>query len=59
MLGVLVFLFISTFPRFTSSCELHESGEEIAVSIRPAMVKAIRKYQQENGFLPEKVFMFR
>ena len=55
-----VFVIISSFSRFTSSCELHEAGQEIAVSIRPAMMKALRKYKEQNkNNLPERVFMFR
>ena len=45
--------------RFTSNCEFHESGQEYAIAIRPAMMKALRKYKEENGYMPEKVFMFR
>ena len=57
----LVFLLItSSFIRFTSSCNLHEdSGQEITNNIRPAVMKALRKYREVNGYLPEKVFMFR
>ena len=60
LLGLLGFLIISSFSRFTSSCELHETGQEIAVSIKPAMMKALRRYKEENkGNLPEKVIMYR
>ena len=55
----LVFIIILILIRFTSSCEFHESGQEYANSIRPAMMKALRKYKEENGYMPEKVFMFR
>ena len=57
----LVFLLITlSFIRFTSSCNLHEdSGQEITNNIRPAVMKALRKYREVNGYLPEKVFMFR
>ena len=53
LLGLLGFDIISSFTRFTSSCELHETGQEIAVSIKPAMMKALRRYKEE------KVIMYR
>ena len=56
----LVFLLvISSVPRFTSSCALHESGQEITTNIRPTVFKALRKYKEANGYPPEKIFMFR
>ena len=57
--GALVATLNDSFTRFTSSCEFHEVGQEISKSIRPAIMKALRKYKEENGYLPEKVFMFR
>ena len=57
--GALVATLNDNFTRFTSSCDLHESGQELTSNIRPAMLKALRKYKEVNGYPPEKIFMFR
>ena len=60
VVGSLVFIpLLLSICRFISSCDLHEPGQELTSNIRPAMLKALRKYKEVNGYPPEKIFMFR
>ncbi len=34
-------------------------GQELADTLKVAFMQSIKKYQQANGFLPEKIFVFR
>lgn len=34
-------------------------GQELADTLKTAFLKSIRKYQEVNNFLPEKIFIFR
>jgi len=57
--GALVASLDDNFTRFTSSCDFHEPNMEISCTIAPSIAKALKKYQEHNGFLPERVIMYR
>ena len=49
-----------SFTRFVSMANLHEGqGQELSNTMKPGVTKALRKYFDVNGCLPERVFMFR
>ena len=58
--GALVASINGSFTRFVSMANLHEGqGQELSNTMKPGVTKALRKYFDVNGCLPERVFMFR
>ena len=57
--GALVASLDDNFTSYTSTCDFHEPNMEVATTIAPSIAKALRKYKEVNGFLPERVFMYR
>ena len=45
--------------RSSSCCDFHEPNMKISCTIAPSIAKALKKYQEHNGFLPERVIMYR
>ena len=58
--GALVASINSSFTRFVSSANLHEGpAQELSNTMKPGVTKALRKYSEVNGCLPDRVFMYR
>ena len=58
--GALVASLNATFTRFISSASLHEGvGQELDNTMKPAVMKALRKYKDVNGTFPERIIMYR
>merc|ERR1712112_564610 len=58
--GALVASLNATFTRFISSANLHEGvGQELDNTMKPAVMKALRKYKDVNGTYPERIIMYR
>merc|ERR1719322_1072755 len=58
--GALVASLNATFTRFISSANLHEGvGQELDNTMKPAVMKALRKYKDVNGTFPERIIMYR
>ena len=49
----------ATFTKFISMADFHSNQSEITDRMCPAIAKALRKYNAENGCLPERVIMYR
>ena len=58
--GALVASLNDSCTRFVSSANLHESAQsELDNSMKPAVMKALRKYKECNGCMPERIIMYR
>ena len=57
--GALVCTINASFTRFYSSAVMHSNFSEMSSSIAPLLLKALRKYQNVNKGLPERVIMYR
>ena len=58
--GALVASINGSFTRFVSSANLHDGpAQELSNTMKPGVTKALRKYNEVNGCLPDRVFMFR
>ena len=50
---------ITTFTKFILMADFHSNQSKITEQKCPAIDKALRKYNAENGCLPERVIMYR
>ena len=58
--GALVASLNQSLTRFISSANLHDSpNSELDNTMKPAVMKALRKYRDVNGCLPERIIMYR
>ena len=57
--GALVASINKTFTRFISSAEFHSNQSELTDRMTPGIAKAIRKYVEFNGVVPDRVIMYR
>ena len=50
----------ASFTKFISSANLHEgANQELNNTMKPAVMKALRKYKEINGTFPERIIMYR
>ena len=58
--GALVSSLNPSLTRFVSSANLHDGpNQELSNTMKPGVARALRKYQEVNGCLPERVIMYR
>ena len=58
--GALVASVNASFTKFISSADLHENAnQELNNTMKPAVMKALRKYKEVNGTFPERIIMYR
>ena len=57
-IGAVVASINATFTKFISMANFHSNQSEITDRMCPAIAKALRKYNAENGCLPERVIMY-
>merc|ERR1712096_161481 len=57
--GAVVASVNSTFTKFISMADFHTNLSEMTDRMCPAIAKTLRKYNAENGCLPERVIMYR
>ena len=58
--GALVASVNASFTKFISSADLHENAyQELNNTMKPAVMKALRKYKEVNGTYPERIIMYR
>ena len=57
--GALVASLDKNFCRYFSAVSAHTSGEELSNDMSVNMIKALKKYQELNGTLPEIIIFFR
>ena len=58
--GALVASLNPSLTKYISSANIHDSpNSELDNTMKPAVMKALRKYREVNGCLPEKIIMYR
>ena len=57
--GALVASVNGTFTKFVSTAEFHSSPMEMTDRMCPMVLKALRRYNELNGIVPERVIMYR
>jgi len=57
--GALVASINGTFTKFVSTAEFHSSPTEMTDRMCPMVLKALRRYNEQNTIVPERVIMYR
>ena len=57
--GALVSSLNPAFSKYSSTCIFRKSDEDVIKEIGPAVMKALRRYREENGKLPIRIIMYR
>merc|ERR1719322_172885 len=58
--GALVASLNPSLTKYISSANIHDSpNSELDNTMKPAVMKALRKYREVNGCLPERIIMYR
>jgi len=57
--GAVVATVNSTFTKYVSMAEFHSSPTEMTDRMCPSIAKALRRYGELNGCLPERIIMYR
>ena len=57
--GALVSSLNPAFSKYSSTCIFRKSDEDVIKEIGPAVMKALRRYREENGKLHIRIIMYR